>query len=324
MKCMYQNHVVPNTLQEVTSTSADTATPETKRWKAKEEMDASTQKKWTATLSAIGALSGPVLRDTARLSQAIPPYCALWGFWCLNMANWVWYPLPPFLSVSTLESMRSGGAIPPLKRGISAIPARYPKKTRQEGAIPPSAILSRKGVARYGGGISHWAAKGANSSCPRIQTDIRCVIKIALMARETWCDFHVKSSRPRESFVRRRFGMKSLLWNLREFNGNLGEIKGNLRGSSREFKEYWETQANLRKIKGNSGNNGSGAFWQPSATRRHKCGHSDPRISKRQPDNKFPGMRVTHTRLQVPSDTKLLLTKNYSKILFLKNYESHA
>ena len=57
----------------------------------------------------------------------------------------------PFLSVSPLESMRSGGAIPPLKRGISAILARYPMKTRQMGAIPPSAILSRKGIARYGG-----------------------------------------------------------------------------------------------------------------------------------------------------------------------------
>ena len=40
---------------------------------------------------------------------------------------------------------------PPLKRGISAILARYPVKTRQMGAIPPSAILSRKGIARYGG-----------------------------------------------------------------------------------------------------------------------------------------------------------------------------
>ena len=40
---------------------------------------------------------------------------------------------------------------PPLKRGISAILARYPMKTRQMGAIPPSAILSRKGIARYGG-----------------------------------------------------------------------------------------------------------------------------------------------------------------------------
>ena len=40
---------------------------------------------------------------------------------------------------------------PPLKRGISAILARYPMKTRQMGAIPPSAILSRKGMARCGG-----------------------------------------------------------------------------------------------------------------------------------------------------------------------------
>ena len=64
-------------------------------------------------------------------------------------------PPPPFLSVSPLESMRSGGAIPPprapLKRGISAILARYPIKTRQIGAIPPSAIRPRKGIARYGG-----------------------------------------------------------------------------------------------------------------------------------------------------------------------------
>ena len=60
-------------------------------------------------------------------------------------------PPPPFQSISPLESMRSGAAIPPLKRGISAILARYPMKTRQMGAIPPCAILSRKGIARYGG-----------------------------------------------------------------------------------------------------------------------------------------------------------------------------
>ena len=50
---------------------------------------------------------------------------------------------------------------PPLQRCISAILPRYPMKTRQMGAIPPPpAILSRKGIARYRGGISHWAAKG--------------------------------------------------------------------------------------------------------------------------------------------------------------------
>ena len=47
-----------------------------------------------------GTLSGPVLRDTARLSQRYPPHCALWGFWRLNMANWDRaIPPPPFLSV---------------------------------------------------------------------------------------------------------------------------------------------------------------------------------------------------------------------------------
>ena len=55
-------------------------------------------------------------------------------------------------AVSSVESMQSGGAIPPpVERGISEILARYPRKTRQMGAIPPSAILSRKGIARYGG-----------------------------------------------------------------------------------------------------------------------------------------------------------------------------
>ena len=60
-------------------------------------------------------------------------------------------PPPPFLSVSPLESMRSGGAILPTK-GVSQ---RYLRDTlRKQGKmcpIPPSAILSRKGIARYGG-----------------------------------------------------------------------------------------------------------------------------------------------------------------------------
>ena len=32
-----------------------------------------------------------ILRDSAILS-----YCALWGCWCINMADWVRYPLPLF------------------------------------------------------------------------------------------------------------------------------------------------------------------------------------------------------------------------------------
>ena len=54
---------------------------------------------------------------------------------------------------------------PPTQTGISAILARYPMKTRQKRAIRPSAILSRKGLARYGGDISRWAAKCWRENC---------------------------------------------------------------------------------------------------------------------------------------------------------------
>ena len=94
----------------------------------------------------------------------VAPYCAIprdylsdtpllraMGFLVSQHGQLGAIPPPAFLSGSPLDSMRSGGAIPPLKRGISAILARYPMKTRQMGAIPPSAILSRKGIARYGG-----------------------------------------------------------------------------------------------------------------------------------------------------------------------------
>ena len=95
-------------------------------------------------------LSGPVLRDTARLSQRYPPIARYGVF---GVSTWpIGCDTPsPFSYVSPLESMRSGGARLPLKGGISAILARYPMKTRQMGAILPSAMLSRKGIARYGG-----------------------------------------------------------------------------------------------------------------------------------------------------------------------------
>ena len=39
----------------------------------------------------------------------------------------------------------------PHKRGIAAILARYPMKRKRTRAIPPSAIISWNGIARYGG-----------------------------------------------------------------------------------------------------------------------------------------------------------------------------
>ena len=47
----------------------------------------------------------------------------------------------------------------PLKRGISAILARDPMKTRQMGAIPPLCNIISKGYCAIWGGISQWGAK---------------------------------------------------------------------------------------------------------------------------------------------------------------------
>ena len=64
-------------------------------------------------------LSGPVLRDTTRLSQRYPPI-ARYGVWCLDMATSLPPWSSPFLTISSFKSMQSGGAIvlppPPLKR----------------------------------------------------------------------------------------------------------------------------------------------------------------------------------------------------------------
>ena len=67
-------------------------------------------------------------------------------------------PPPPFLSASPLESMRSGGAIPPLKRGIPAILARHPMKQGKWVRYPPLRDYLER-VLRDMGGILHWAAK---------------------------------------------------------------------------------------------------------------------------------------------------------------------
>ena len=86
------------------------------------------------------------------LYRGSPPDCALWGF---GVSTWpIGCDTPsPFSERFPLGEHAKWrcDTPPPRKRGISAILARYPMKTRQMGAIPPSAILSRKGIARYGG-----------------------------------------------------------------------------------------------------------------------------------------------------------------------------
>ena len=62
-------------------------------------------------------------------------------------------PPPPFLSISLLESMRSGGADAPLpQKGYLSDTGAIPfKKQGKWVRYPPSAIRSRKGIVRYGG-----------------------------------------------------------------------------------------------------------------------------------------------------------------------------
>ena len=96
------------------------------------------------------ALSSPVLRDTARLSQRYPPIARYGVF---GVSTWpIGCDTPsPFSEHFPLGEHAKWRCDTPPQKGISAIPARYPMKTRQMGAIPPSAILSRKGIVRYGG-----------------------------------------------------------------------------------------------------------------------------------------------------------------------------
>ena len=101
--------------------------------------------------------SGPVLRDTARLSQRYPPIArygvfgvSTWPIGCDTPS-----PFSERFPLGEHAKWRCDTPIPPPPpKGVSQRYLRYPMKTRQMGAIPPSAILSRKGIARWGGGVS--------------------------------------------------------------------------------------------------------------------------------------------------------------------------
>ena len=70
-------------------------------------------------------------------------------------------PPPPFLSVSPLESMRSGDAIPPPpQKGYFSDTYAISYENRANGCVTPLCDTILKGYWRdMGRGISHWAAK---------------------------------------------------------------------------------------------------------------------------------------------------------------------
>ena len=109
--------------------------------------------------------SGPALRDTARLSQRYP-LIARYGVFDVSTWPIVCDTPSPFserFPIGEHAKWRCDTP-PPLKRGVSAIAARYPKKARQKGAIPPSAILSRKILRDTGGGVSRIGPLSASAA----------------------------------------------------------------------------------------------------------------------------------------------------------------
>ena len=90
--------------------------------------------------------------------SAIPPYCALWGFGVSTWPSGCDTP-SPFLSVSPLESMRSGGAIPPPSKGVSQRYLRDTLGKQGKWVRYPLCDTYLERVLRDMGGISHWAAK---------------------------------------------------------------------------------------------------------------------------------------------------------------------
>ena len=79
-----------------------------------------------------------------------PPLLRAIGFLVSQHGQLGAIPRPPFLSISPLESMRSGGAIPPPQKGISAILA-IPYENKANGCDTPLCDTISKGYCAIGG-----------------------------------------------------------------------------------------------------------------------------------------------------------------------------
>ena len=121
----------------------------------------------------------PTKKDLGGWLALVAPFCArprdylsdtpllrAMGFLVSQHGQLGAIPPPLSLSVSLVGSMRSGGAIPPPppKRGISAILARYPMKTRQMGCDIPLCDTISKGYCAIWGGVSRTGPLSPGSS----------------------------------------------------------------------------------------------------------------------------------------------------------------
>ena len=110
----------------------------------------------------------PLVRHPLDSPQVIPlvaPYCAIprdylsdtplllraMGFLVSQHGQTGAIPPPPFASVSPLTEHTKWRCDTPPQKGYLSDTCAIPYENKQMGSIPPSAILSRKGIARYGG-----------------------------------------------------------------------------------------------------------------------------------------------------------------------------
>ena len=97
----------------------------------------------------------------------VAPYCAIprdylsdtpypllreMDFWCLNIANWVRYPLPKW---------RCDTPPPPPQKGHLSDTCAIPSENKANGCDTPLCDTISKGYCAIWGAISHWAAKWA-------------------------------------------------------------------------------------------------------------------------------------------------------------------
>ena len=95
-------------------------------------------------------LSGPVLRNTARLSQRYPPIARYGVFGVSTLPIGCDTP-SPFLSISPMESMRSGGAIPTPPKGCLSDTCAIPYENKTNGCDAPLCDTISKGYCAIRG-----------------------------------------------------------------------------------------------------------------------------------------------------------------------------
>ena len=102
-----------------------------------------------------------------RTASLVAPYCAIprdylsdtpllraMGFLVSQHGQLGAIPPPPFLSVSPLESMRSGGAIAPPQKGYLSDTCAIPYENKGNGCDTPLCDTISKGYCAIWGGVS--------------------------------------------------------------------------------------------------------------------------------------------------------------------------